>query len=865
MFWLCPSARHYTTRLLLPLLTAVLLPAVTFAQVELPEAQTLLRTGKYEKCLEVAKAKIADNGPEEWWLLAIDASLQLGQYEYARDLLDQGLRKYYRSCQLRQVGYDVYRQLGELRKANQMLEEVNNLVSNWSWRYTDPENLVSLGKVALALGADPRTVLEQFYDRARKDDPNCRAAYLASGQLALDKHDGQVAATTFAAGLEKFPNDADLHFGLAQAYESSDAKKSEEQLKAALDQNPRHVGAMLFYADFLIDSEQYEQAETVLAQLLSINSRHPQAWAYRAVLAHLRGDIPHERAARAAALQTWTSNPHVDHLLGKKLSQKYRFAEGANFQQQALSFDPDFLPAKMQLSQDLLRLGKEEEGWKLADEVHRKDQYDVVTYNLMQLHDRISKFRTLQDKDIILRMDAQEAKVYGNRALRLLQKARDQLGQKYGFTLNEPVTVEIFPKQSDFAVRTFGIPGGSGYLGVCFGQVITANSPASQRANPANWESVLWHEYCHVVTLQLTRNKMPRWLSEGISVYEERQANPAWGQRMNPQYREMILKGDLTPVGNLSAAFLNPPSGQHLQFAYFESSMVVEFLIERFGFECIPAILRDLGAGMPINAALERHTGRPIAALENEFEEFAKQAALALAPDMDWKKPKEDEQRQMTPEKLQQWLADHPQSYFGLLRFAQLLISQEKWVEAKVPLEKLIELYPEDVGADSPYLLLANVHQKLGETEAEYTVLEKLARIDDSAVSAYVRLMELDAKAERWEKVREHAERLLAVDPLRRDVQWHYARACEELAQESEAIEGYQALIALEPIDPAEVHYRLARLLQSSDKMAAKRQVLMALETAPRYPQAQRLLLSLVDENVPEAKSEDTKSDKRSQ
>src|SRR3989475_8504653 len=141
--------------------------------------------------------------------------------------------------------------------------------------------------------------------------------------------------------------------------------------------------------------------------------------------------------------------------------------------------------------------------------------------------------------------------------------------------LEHPTFVEIFPDQKDFAVRTFGMPGNPGFLGVCFGSVITANSPASQTANPANWEAVLWHEFCHVVTLQMTRNKMPRWLSEGISVYEEQQANPVWGQRMNPRYRELILEGGLTPVGELSAAFLTAKSDHHLQFAYYESSLVV--------------------------------------------------------------------------------------------------------------------------------------------------------------------------------------------------------------------------------------------------------------------------------------------------
>ena len=66
-------------------------------------------------------------------------------------------------------------------------------------------------------------------------------------------------------------------------------------------------------------------------------------------------------------IRFWTSNPRVDSTIGRKLSQKYRFAEGAQYQRRALQIDASYLPAKMQLAQDLLRLGQEEEGWRLAD------------------------------------------------------------------------------------------------------------------------------------------------------------------------------------------------------------------------------------------------------------------------------------------------------------------------------------------------------------------------------------------------------------------------------------------------------------------------------------------------------------------
>src|SRR4029077_3330497 len=132
----------------------------------------------------------------------------------------------------------------------------------------------------------------------------------------------------------------------------------------------------------------------------------------------------------------------------------------------------------------------------LAAEIFGKDAYNVGAYNLTTLRDRLSGFRTLRDQGCVGRMEPREATLYGRSVLDLLRRARKTLCQKYGVTVQDPVIVEIFPQRKEFAVRTFGLPGADGLLGVCFGRVITANSPASQGANPANWEAVLWHEFC---------------------------------------------------------------------------------------------------------------------------------------------------------------------------------------------------------------------------------------------------------------------------------------------------------------------------------------------------------------------------------
>ena len=119
-------------------------------------------------------------------------------------------------------------------------------------------------------------------------------------------------------------------------------------------------------------------------------------------------------------MKFWDTNPQVDYIIGLKLAQKYRFAEAAAEQKRALDFDPAYLPARRELAEDMLRLGQDDEGWALAQEVHAQDDYDVTSFNLVTLHDQMAKFKTLTNANFIVEMSAHEAELYGNRVLDLL-------------------------------------------------------------------------------------------------------------------------------------------------------------------------------------------------------------------------------------------------------------------------------------------------------------------------------------------------------------------------------------------------------------------------------------------------------------
>lgn len=840
-------AKACLQRSLAVMLLAVLISLVQprhLRAAELEDAQKLLEGGKYAECIaECAKAIVGNGWQEGWRLAKIRAELATGQYDSALATYEAAASRYTSSIQLRLLGIEVLQANDRPEEAVQLLSTIRELAARDTWRYGDSANRVAIGRALLASGADARQVLELFYDSAKRSNPSAPEPHLASGDLALAKNDYALAAESYREAAKRSPENPDVYYGLARSY-TNDREQAAKALAKALELNPNHTDSLLFQVDNTIDAEQYELAESLLKQVLEINARHPRAWAYRAVLAHLAGKREDERAHRREALSTWRTNPEVDHLIGKKLSENYRFAEGATYQRQALCFDPAYRPAKVQLCQDLLRRGQEEEGWQLAAEVFDEDKYNVLAYNLSTLHENLAKFRTLENEDFIVRMDEREADIYGSRVMELLARAKQRLCTKYDVSLADPIIVELFPQQKDFAIRTFGMPGGAGFLGVCFGGVITANSPASQGSSPSNWEAVLWHEFCHVVTLHKTRNKMPRWLSEGISVYEERQQNAAWGQSMTPKYREMVLDGEATPVSQLSGAFLKPESPLHLQFAYYQSSMVVEYLVGRYGVAALQRVLDDLGESVPINQALARHT-EPIEKLDEDFAAWFKRQAEELAPGVDWEKPEFDAGGDA--DAIAAWNRAHPDNFWGLLAEAQALVGQRQWEAAKRSLARLIELYPNAQATDGPYGLLAIVHRELGETPAERAVLEKLVALDSDAVDARLRLADLAAEQEDWRKVAEHAKEALAIHPLMVAPHRHLAKAAEALHDRPGAIAANQAMLRMESLDLAELHFRLAGLLKDDGKVQeARLHALKSLEQAPRYRAAHRLLLEIV-------------------
>lgn len=815
------------------------------------EIRTLYNSGRYLEALTNATAAI-QNAPS--WSpakapvhrLRIESAWAAGKRETAI-VAARTLRKRFPDdlqnlVRLQQMLHDI----GETEDAEALLGLINERGRALDPAKASGAELTALGTAALKLGADPRAILRTCFMAARKKSPGHLPAHLAAADLALAKRDFELASNILQDARKHIPNEPEILYRLARAWFPSDRRRALAFADEVLDANPRHVASLLLRVEDAFDKEAWETADDVLARAIAVNPVHPPAHTWQALLSLARFDLDAADAARTRALELSPRDPRIDHLIGTKISQKRRFEEGLKHQKLALALDPNHLEARAEMGQDLLRLGREEEAWPIIEEVHERDKTNVIAYNLMILHDSLKDYATLETEHFIIRMTQHEAAVYGERVKGLLEQARRTLCKRYGYRVDTEkgkIIVEFFPEQQDFAIRTLGMPGGLGLLGACFGRVITMNSPGSLGAGESNWASTLWHEFCHAVTLGATENRMPRWLTEGFSVYEEGLRDEMCKRELTPKYRRLIEERGLVPLDQLSAALTDFNTPDAIDFAYFQSGWLVEFLMERLEEDELHGLLDDILVGKPVGEALATPLG-PEKEWWAAFEKEVEERVADWMPGVDWTRPERGSPLFTDPAAVAEFAVANPSNIWAQTMRSATLIRTAKstagWRAALEQAEALKRLYPRNPEA---LRMLVRIHRELGDEAAEKRALINLLDIEADDPDAALRLLELATDQGDWPAVLAAGTHQLDINPLLRVPHRALGRAYEAAGETSKAIAAFERLLRLRPANPADVHFRLSKLVD--DPSRSERHLLQALEEAPRFREAYRALLEL--------------------
>ncbi len=522
---------------------------------------------------------------------------------------------------------------------------------------------------------------------------------------------------------------------------------------------------------------------------------------------------------------------------------------------------------------NLLRLGREGEGRTQLEQAFEKDPFNFWTMNMLRVLDTLTVFETRRSEHFVVRMPPSEAGTLWPYLEPLLEESWTMLTRKYEFEPQGPILVEVFQDHEDFAVRTSGLPDIGPVVGVCFGAVITLDSPrAIKPPRSVNWQEIVWHEFVHVITLQMSRNRLPRWLSEGISVYEENHGRPEWGRRQDLELVKAVAEGRILPVKTLNEGFSKATSTEDLSFAYYQSYLVVEYIVDRYGFQSLKDLIyryRTPGAAEEIFKSVFH---LPLASFESGFsawlaervrriDVYVHQAAAAAQPSPPEAAstvpagPSLPESTTLpaVTEALRQRIAVHPRDFEAHFQLGLILAKNEDDDDAIKHLKIARDLLPEYAGVPNPRQVLADLYQARGDEVAMLQELEALSRFQQHAFDACLRLAKAYLDRDHDARAIYFLERAIAVDPYQAEVHRLLATTAFESADYERAIRGYKILTALEVTDPVRAYTDLAQAyLAGRNKKEAKNAALLALEIAPTFERAQNILLdSLPSESSP--------------
>jgi len=807
------------------------------------DLKTLIETGKYTEAETTAKkilTKTPENGSVRHQLgevLAITGRYTeaIAEFEHAAKDLDKS------DVPGERLESDLRR--GELLELTGQEDQARTIYVSFVKYYTDndPETAFELTLIARAL-----VHLERFQDAndmyrsAIEADSNHLDAQLSAAELFTQKYNYADATEFLSDAIKLNPNSARAYLDLALNKRLEGGEEVNAALNKALSINPNYVEALSLKAALALESGQFDIASTELEKALKINSRSLEAHSLRAAMNYLQDrDFEPEVAATLAIGPRYGE---VYNTLAHYATITRRTEQASQFARRAIELNPRLWDAHLNLGMSLLRLGQMEQGRASVEKAFKGDPFNVWAKNTLDLLDSMESFRETKRGAFVIKASEKESDLLGPYAANLLEEAAAKLTAKYRFTPKGQVTVEIFQNHEDFAVRALGIPG-LGALGVCFGPVIAQDSPSAREAGEFNWGSTLWHEFTHVITLQMTDYRIPRWFSEGLSVYEERRARPGWGDDWNVMFVRSFTAGRWFKIADLDAAFQRPRNPTDIPIAYFEASQICEFIVEKYGFDAILNMLAMYRDKARTPDVLKQVLKLSEADFDREFNAYVESKARPLQQALS---TESNLVASLSKDEVVKQLAT--QDTFALrIRAAELFAADGDTTTAATHYIRALELFPYVTGKGNPYESLAKLLEQKGDQAQAAQVLEKLVSKDENNFEALKTVARLRSALGQRKEALDAIVASFYISPFDYNLHKQAGELSVELKNYPQALTEFQAALALQPPNIAEANYNVATAYHALGRQPeAKRAVLRALEAAPRYEKAQELLLRIV-------------------
>ncbi len=693
-----------------------------------------------------------------------------------------------------------------------------------------------------------------FFRTAVELEPQSPAIRHRWGRLFLATHQADEAVRLFMEALELDENYTPARLGIAAVALGRFENRARTIVEEVLDGGGGHLEAHLISARMSLEVGAVDAAREALDEALGIAEAQDlpplEVYSLHAAADVLQGITDSEWTDRALAYNPSYGEIHATPAYYYLINRRYREAVELLFE--AVRIQPDLWTAHAELGVNLFRQNRVEEAQAHLALAYRGDPFSAQTVNTLRLIDSLDNFvvlrRELPEREVdtgvnaevgaegettaavsaetmarpgmLLRLHKDEAPVIDAYVTDLVADSVQALTERYQFELEEDVVVELYPEHDDFAVRTLGLPG-IGLLGVAFGYLVAMDSPSGSREGEFHWGTTLWHEIAHIFTLEATGNLVPRWFSEGVSVFEEWSTGPLPGRHIPVRVLEAMADDRFLPVAELDGGFMRPTYEGQVIVSYTQAGLLCQYIAREWGQQGLVDMLNGFAEGLSTARAIRAGLGVAPEELDRGFRIFLEAEFRAIL------------------DRLDEW------RQFGRATYEALDAGDHEAVLEHA--EAAIEAYPDYVDDGDAYIPRALALDELGRRAEALDTLQTYWRLGGYSPRALRRLGEWLYEAGRPQDAIDVYHDLILVTPLDAGVHatlgdWMLAEGMAE-----GALREYRALLAMQPHDMAASHYRLATAYRElEDEARTREHLLYALEIAPHYREAQQLLLEIV-------------------
>jgi len=472
-----------------------------------------------------------------------------------------------------------------------------------------------------------RHVLQEFLQMAyEKVDRNWWPARLAAADLLRSKYKPAQASEDYRGALRINNNLPDAQVGLGcLALDAWQFEEVERRVDKALETNPRFVPALNLRARSQIQERRYAEALETCEQALQINPHHVEALSLAAAACRCRYDLETTRRYQELVQAINPRCATFYAILGDALSGLRQYAEGEAAYLKSIEYEPTDPNPRTELGLLYMQWGREDQARQALDASWALDEFNERTYNTLELLKKLESFAREQTEHFTILYDEELDWAIAPYLASIAEEAYDDICTDYETDLPQKTIIEVFPTHRDFGVRITAKPW-IHTVGACTGWVIALESPRPhpETSGPYHYGQVLRHEFTHTLTLALTGNRIPHWFTEGLAVASE---DSPRSFHWSKQLADALRRDRLFTLESIDWGFIRPRRPGDRQMAYAQSEWMVEYLIQRFGYDVLGRMLGAFGQAQPQEQVFREVLGMEPATYDADFAAWARSQA----------------------------------------------------------------------------------------------------------------------------------------------------------------------------------------------------------------------------------------------